>query len=158
MKPHKGPHAMSRKAARVAVVQALYQMDIGEDSGKSVIRQFLDHRFMAEDDIDRDLFEDSVLGVIKYQDDIDGLVKSNLSKKWSLARLDLTLRAILRAACYEILRRPDVPALVIIDQYVTITGEFFDEKEPGFVNGILDNIAKSVRQAEFGLTGTTGHE
>ena len=90
---------------------------------------------------------------MKYQDDIDKSISDKLSEKWSLKRLDLTLRAILRAAGYEIQRRPDVPALVIIDQYVSIASDFFEGKEPGFVNGALDKMAKEVRKAEFGLVG-----
>ena len=97
--------------------------------------------------------QDIVEGVVKHQDDIDKSISDKLSEKWSLKRLDLTLRAILRAAGYEIQRRPDVPALVIIDQYVSIASDFFEGKEPGFVNGALDKMAKEVRKAEFGLVG-----
>jgi len=78
---------------------------------------------------------------------------SFLPEKWPLRRLNLTLRSLLRAGVYELTWRPDVPALVIIKEYVSIAADFFDGKEPGMVNGILDKVAKKARAAEFGLTG-----
>ena len=154
----KGPHAKLRRAARTAAVQALYQLDMSDVLSGTVIKQFIEHRFGQEDEndissVDEEFFQDIVEGVVKYQDDIDKSISDKLSEKWSLKRLDLTLRAILRAAGYEIQRRPDVPALVIIDQYVSIASDFFEGKEPGFVNGALDKMAKEVRKAEFGLVG-----
>lgn len=154
-----GPHAKLRRAARLAAVQALYQLDIGDDllSG-TVVNEFMEHRFIKNGDgdvssVDEEFFKDIVEGVVKFQSDIDAGIASNLSEKWSLKRLDLTLRAILRSAGYEIQRRPDVPALVIIDQYVSIAADFFEGKESGFINGALDKMAKDVRKAEFGLVG-----
>lgn len=156
----KGPHSKLRRAARTAAVQALYQLDISDELSGTVIKQFVEHRFGHSDEnkltsVDEAFFQDIVEGVIKYQSDIDASISDKLSEKWKLKRLDLTLRAILRAAGYEILRRPDVPALVIIDQYVSIAADFFEGKEPGFVNGALDQMAKAVRKAEFGLVGET---
>ena len=133
-------------------MQALYQLDVGDALSGTVVKEFKEHRF-EESPTDEAFSEDIVEGVVTVQGDIDNLVSSHLSEKWSLKRLDLTLRAILRAASYEILRRPDVPSLVIIDQYVSIAADFFDGKEPGFINGALDKIAKDVRKAEFGLVG-----
>jgi len=154
----KGPHSKLRRAARLGAVQALYQMDVGGTLSTSVVKEFIEHRFGHEGEegyiaTDEDFFSDLVEGVVKFQDDIDKSISDNLSEKWSLKRLDLTLRAIMRSAGYEILRRPDVPALVIIDQYVSIAADFFEGKEPGFVNGALDKMAKAVRAAEFGLIG-----
>jgi len=154
----KGPHSKLRRAARLAAVQALYQMDVGGTLSTSVVKEFIEHRFGHEDEkdyiaTDEEFFADLVEGVVKYQEDIDKSIADNLSEKWTLKRLDLTLRAIMRSAGYEIQRRPDVPALVIIDQYVSIAADFFDGKEPGFVNGALDKMAKAVRKAEFGLIG-----
>jgi len=154
----KGPHSKLRRAARMAAVQALYQMDVGEALSTTVVNEFIEHRFGHEDEkdyvaADEEFFADLVEGVVKYQEDIDKSISDNLSEKWSLKRLDLTLRAIMRSAGYEVLRRPDVPALVIIDQYVSIASDFFEGREPGFVNGALDKMAKQVRQAEFGIVG-----
>ena len=154
----KGPHSKLRRAARLSAVQALYQMDVGGTLSTSVVKEFIEHRFGHEGEkgyvaTDEEFFADVVEGVVKYQEDIDESISDNLSAKWSLKRLDLTLRAIMRCAGYEIQRRPDVPALVIIDQYVSISADFFEGKEPGFVNGALDKMAKAVRAAEFGLIG-----
>ena len=102
---------------------------------------------------DEAFFEDLVAGVVDRQDEIDKMITDNLSEKWSMKRLDLTLRAILRSGAYEILRRPDVPALVVIDQYVSIAADFHEDNQTGFINRVLENMAKSVRQAEFGISG-----
>lgn len=154
----KGPHNILRRQSRLSAVQALYQMDVANLTSKQVIMEFLNHRFGYEGEAgmvaaDEDYFEDLVKGVVERQEDIDKIIAQNLSKNWTIKRLDLTLRAILRAGSYEILRRPDVPALVIIDQYVSITSEFHEDNNTGFVNRVLENMAKSARQAEFGITG-----
>ncbi len=151
------PNSKYRRTARLGAVQALYQMDMSGDGDAPVIRQFIDHRFGEPDEdgnreVDAEFFEDVIQGVVAFQKDIDVAISEHLSEKWSLKRLDTTLRAIMRAASYEILRRPDVPALVIIDEYVSIAADFYDEgKEPGFVNGALEKLAKHTRSAEFGL-------
>lgn len=137
----------------MAAVQALYQMDISGTPSNTVIEEFTEHRFAGQK-VDQDFFEDVVKGVIQFQETIDTNIADHLSAKWSLKRLDMTLRAIMRAGCYEISRRPDVPALVVIDEYVAVASNFFEGSEPSFVNGALDKFAKSVRAAEFGLTGS----
>jgi len=154
----KGPHNKLRRQSRLSAVQALYQMDVASLTSKQVIMEFLNHRFGFEGETgmvaaDEDYFEDLINGVVGRQDEIDKIIAKNLSKNWTIKRLDLTLRAILRAGSYEILRRPDVPALVIIDQYVSITAEFHEDNQTGFVNRVLENMAKSARQAEFGISG-----
>lgn len=154
-----GPHSVLRRRSRLSAVQALYQMDISGNPSKTVIFEFLNHRFGHEEEVgyvavDEKFFEDLVKGVIDFQEEIDVEIKTFLSEKWKMSRLDKTLRALLRAGCYEILRRPDVPAPVILDQYVSIAADFFDVKEAGFVNGILDKIAKKTRTAEFSLAAT----
>lgn len=152
-----GPLPVRRRAARLAAVQALYQMDMSGEGDKPVIRQFRDHHFghlgeTGKVEADEEFFSDVVEGVVANQAEIDAAVSGHLSAKWSLKRLDSTLRAIMRAGSYEIMRRPDVPALVVIDEYVSIASDFFEGgKEPGFVNGALEKLAKHVRKAEFGL-------
>lgn len=153
-----GGHAKFRRAARLSAVQGLYQMEQTGEISKVVIRQFAEHRFGLTREgkgsgIDEAFFADIMDGVILFQSDIDAKISEYLSKNWKLSRLDMTLRAILRAGVYEIMRRPDVPALVIIDQYVSIAADFFDAKEAGFVNGTLDRLARSARTVEFGITG-----
>ena len=101
---------------------------------------------------DEPFFEDIMSGAVANQAKIDEAISKRLTEKWPLRRLDATLRALLRSATYEIQSRPDVPALVIINEYMSIATEFFSGKEPGIVNGVLDKIAKDTRAAEFGLT------
>lgn len=157
--PTKLSHAERRRAARLAAVQALYQMDLGGARDQTVVREFRDHHFGHADEIgkieaDEDFFEDLVTGVVARQDDVDAAITAHLSEKWKLNRLDKTLRALMRCASFEIMARPDVPALVVIDEYVSIAADFFEGgKEPGFVNASLDKLARSTRAAEFGLIG-----
>ncbi len=141
-----------RSLARLAAVQALYQMDISGIQLDSVIEEFSHHRIDIEK-TDLEFFEDVLRGVVQFQETIDQDIADHLSEKWSMKRLDMTLRAIMRAGSYEISRRPDIPALVIIDEYVSVASQFFEQSEPAFVNGALDKYAKRVRAAEFGLVG-----
>ena len=154
-----GANPKLRRVSRVSAVQALYQMDVSGSPHKIVVKEFLDHRFGYEDEpgmvrADEAYFEDILNGVVANQTEIDQAIENRLTEKWPLRRLDATLRALLRSATYEIMRRPDVPALVIVNEYMAIATEFFSGKEPGIVNGVLDKIAKHVRAAEFGLTAS----
>ncbi|MEP6341910.1 MAG: transcription antitermination factor NusB [Maricaulaceae bacterium] len=154
----KGPHNKLRRQSRLSAIQALYQMDVSGLTSKQVTMEFLNHRFGYDDEpgmvaADEEFFENIVTGVVERQDEIDEMISENLTKSWTMKRLDMTLRAILRSGAYEILQRPDVPALVIIDQYVSITADFHETNQTGFVNRVLENMAKSVRKAEFGIVG-----
>ena len=154
-----GANPKLRRVSRVSAVQALYQMDVSGAPHKTVVKEFLDHRFGYEDEpgmvrADEPYFEDIMNGVVANQAKIDAAIDARLTDKWPLRRLDATLRALLRSAVYEIQSRPDVPALVIINEYMAIATEFFSGKEPGIVNGVLDKIAKETRAAEFGLTAS----
>ena len=152
-----------RRASRLAAVQALYQMDVGGERTDKVIKEFIEHRIgqsgeTGVPDADEAFFEDIVLGVVREQSAVDQAIADHLSERWSLKRLDITLRALMRSAAYEIIYRPDVPALVVIDEYVTLSTDFFEGREPAFVNGALEKLAKKIRAAEFGLTGAAaGH-
>lgn len=150
--------ANQRGAARLAAVQALYQMDVGGTEVADVIAEFELHRLgQAVDEPDGDVyrtadtswFRDVVVGVLSDQRRIDPMVHTALVSDWPLRRIDTTLRAILRAGTYELLRRRDVPAKVVINEYLEITKAFFVEDEPRLVNGVLDRIAHEVRADEF---------
>lgn len=136
-------------------MQALYQMDVAQTDARIVIDEFTRHRFHGErekayyDQADEGFFRDLVLGVVGKQRDIDPLIGVHLAKGWRLARIDSILRAILRAAAYELQERRDVPAKVIINEYVEIAHAFFGGEEPGVVNGILDAVARDVRSDEI---------
>lgn len=151
--------ARLRRAARLAAVQALYQMEMSGVGAGDVTRQFREHRFGHTDEpgdfleADEDFFEDLLRGIVDKQDELDPAVGSLLKEGWKFSRIDSTLRAILRAAGYELVHRKDVPAIAVINEYVDITKAFFEGPEPSFINASLDRLARHVRQDEFNAQG-----
>jgi transcription antitermination protein NusB len=149
------PRASSRSAARLAAVQALYQMDMTGIDLTEVVAEFEAHRFGREiegcqyTEAEPAFFRDLVEGVVREQLRIDPLIDKQLAEGWRLTRVDSILRAILRAGAYEILVRGDVPARVVISEYVDIAHAFFAEEEPKVVNGILDRLGHKARPQEF---------
>jgi len=147
----------SRSVARLAAVQALYQMEVSSIGVEHVIREFTEHRFdrALEGDgegaplasADEGFFAELVRGVVAEQRKVDAAIVKRLAENWRLERLDATVRAILRAGAYELGHRPDVPTEVVIDEYVEVAKSFFEGTEPGFVNGALDAVARDVRAA-----------
>ena len=141
----------SRSAARLAAVQALYQQDMEGTPLPRLLKEFHDHRLGAtiEDetyhDAETDFFDDIVAGADARRDEIDSLIGGRLAAGWSLERLDRPMRALLRAGAYELIARPDVPVASVISEYVDVAHAFYDKRESGFVNGILDAIAKETR-------------
>jgi len=145
-----GKPANQRGAARLAAVQALYQMDVGRQTLEDTLAQFgafhLGREIEGEQYLpaDADFFRQIVKGVIKSQLDIDPSVDNALSNEWPMARIDATLRAILRAGAWELLRRRDIPSGVVITEYIDIARAFYDEDAVGMVNGVLDAVARQV--------------
>ena len=143
--------SLSRSAARLAAVQALYQMEMEATPLAKLLHEFHAHRLGAtiEDatyaDAEQDFFDDVVSGTDARRAEIDGLITARLAEGWSLGRLDRPMRAILRAGTYELIARPDVPAASVISEYIDVAHAFFDKRETGFVNGLLDAIAKTAR-------------
>ena len=150
--------AGARRAARLAAVQAIYQMELTGGDAEAVATEFVDHRFGREAELspagepDEEFFGAIVRGVPHAQVEIDRAIARCLSEKWRLERIDSILRAILRAASYELIARKDVPAKVVIDEYVEIAHAFFQGDEPSFVNAALDKMAHRKRAPEFGET------
>ena len=146
----------SRSAARLAAVQALYQQEMERTPLPRLLKEFHEHRLGAtiEDaqyhDAERDFFDDVVIGVDARRAEIDEAIAARLASGWTLERLDRPMRAILRAGTYELLARPDVPVGSVISEYVDVAHAFYDKRESGFVNGLLDAIAKEVRPARAG--------
>ena len=140
-----------RSAARLAAVQALYQQEMEGTPVQRLLKEFHDHRLGAtiEDEryheAERDFFDDIVTGAEARREEIDALISNRLAAGWSLERLDRPMRAILRAGAYELVARPDVPVGSVISEYVDVAHAFYDKRESGFVNGLLDAIAKSAR-------------
>ena len=142
----------SRSAARLAAVQALYQQEMEGTPVAQLLHEFHQHRLGAtiEDveyaEAEVDFFDDVVKGTLARRDELDGLIAGKLASGWSLARLDKPMKAILRAGAYELAARPDVPAGSVISEYVDVAKAFFDARESGFVNGLLDALAKELRR------------
>ena len=144
----------ARTAARLAAVQAVYQMELVEAGAEEVIEEFVEHRFGPEpQEADEEFFAALVRGVPERQREIDKAVAACLSANWTLTRVDSILRAILRAGVYELIARPDVPAKVVIDEYVELAHDFFSGDETSFANAALDKLARIKRAAEFGEPG-----
>ena len=139
----------ARRAARLAAVQALYQMELAGVGAGEVAEEFIAHRF-GETPTDTDFFKSIVEGVPAHQVEIDKAIAACLSATWTLTRMDSILRAILRAAGLELVARRDVPAKVVIDEYVGIAHDFFAGDEPSFANAALDRMAHRKRAPEFG--------
>jgi len=148
-----GSARQARSVARLAAVQALYQMETAGAGAEAVIREFSDHRFGRDMEgvrlahADQSFFGALVRGVVADQDAVDAAVRRRLASGWRLDRIDATARSILRAGAYELIRRRDVPAEVAIDEYVEIAKSFFEGPEPGFINAALDAIARDERSA-----------
>ena len=141
----------SRSAARLAAVQALYQMEMEGTPLAKLLHEFHQHRLGATienetyEEAEQDFFDDVVTGADARRAEIDGLISQRLAEGWTLERLDRPMRAILRAGAYELVARPDVPVATVITEYVDVAHAFYDKRETGFVNGLLDAIAKAAR-------------
>lgn len=144
--------AKERGAARLAAVQALYQMDLANSDLISTLADFEGHKVGGVGDegealvaADMPFFRQLVTGVVATQRRIDPVIHKSLIENWPLKRIDLTLRAILRSGAYEILERDDVPVRVAISEYVDIARAFYgDGEEPGMVNAVLDRLARQA--------------
>ncbi|MCA0358079.1 MAG: transcription antitermination factor NusB [Proteobacteria bacterium] len=140
-----------RSVARLAAVQALYQMEVSGAGVDSVIREFGEHRFDRDVEgeqlaaADETFFADLARGVVANQAKIDQGIVKRLASGWRLERLDATARAVLRAGAFELMYRSDVPTEVVINEYVEIAKSFFEGPESGFINGALDAIARDAR-------------
>ena len=142
----------ARSTARLAAVQALYQQEMEKTPLPSLLHEFHHHRLGATIDgveyaeAEVDFFDDLVKGADARRAELDALIAGKLAAGWSLARLDKPMKAILRAGAYELAARGDVPAATVISEYVDVAKAFYDARESGFVNGLLDAIAKEVRK------------
>jgi N utilization substance protein B len=147
--------ANRRGAARLAAVQALYQMEIAGTDLHEILAHFESHWIGRELDgaqylpAEAAFFRDLVSGVLREQRTLDPLIDKALAEGWPLKRIEAILRAVLRAGAYELEHRNDVPARVIVSEYVDIAHAFVDKEETGLVNAVLDHIARRCRAGEF---------
>jgi transcription antitermination protein NusB len=141
----------ARTIARLAAVQALYQMELAGEGVETVITEFQNHRFDADiegqplAEADEDYFAQIVRGVVEGQRAIDAAVTKRLASGWRLERVDATLRALLRCGAWELMEQPSTPREVVLDEYVELAKAFFDEAEARFVNAALDGVARDSR-------------
>ena len=155
-RPAKGERKANRRgAARLAAVQALYQMDIAGTGLTDILAEFESHWLGGEVEGSQYLpaeaafFRDIVGGVVADQRKLDPLIDAALAQGWPLKRVEALLRAMLRAGAYELDRRRDVPARVIVSEYVDVANAFVDKNETGMVNAVLDCLARQLRTTEF---------
>ena len=147
--------ANRRGAARLAAVQALYQMDLAGTGLNEIMAEFESHWLGGEVEgvryrpAEAAYFRDIVGGVVREQSRLDPQIDAALAGGWPLKRIETVLRAVLRAGAYELACRPDVPARVVTAEYVDIAGAFVDQEETGMVNAVLDQLAHQLRAAEF---------
>lgn len=150
--------AANLSAARLAAVQALYQIDLGGGSMEDALLDFLGERGDETVDApdgetairpDKGLFAEIVRGVWARRDELGDMIGAALVDGWPLNRLEVVLRCILEAGVYELLARPNVPVRAVITEYVDLAHAFYAGPEPGMVNGVLDTLARRLRPGEF---------
>ena len=154
--PGKDRKANKRGAARLAAVQALYQMDVAGTGLNDILAEFESHWLGREVEGEQYLpaeaafFRDVIAGFAREQVKLDPLIDKALSAGWPLKRVEAVLRATLRAGAYELDHRRDVPARVVVSEYVDVARAFVDADETGMVNAVLDQLARQLRAEEFG--------
>lgn len=157
--------ALRRGTARLAAVQASYQMDMTSSSIDQVVRDFLSGAVggeVIEEDLDMEtetsvplielnaeLFTILVRGVQSMKVRLDEVINASLGKGWDAGRLEPILRSILRCGLYELMERPDMPPRAAVSEYVDIARAFYDGSEPGMVNAVLDRLARELRPEEM---------
>ena len=147
--------ANKRGAARLAAVQALYQMDMAGSGLNEIIAEFESHWLGREVEgaqylpAEAAFFRDIVSGVVREQRALDPQIDETLAKTWPLKRIEAVLRAALRAGAYELEYRRDVPARVVVSEYADVAAAFVERDETGMVNAVLDQLARKLRAAEF---------
>ena len=157
--PKEDRKANKRGAARLAAVQALYQMDLAGTGLNDILAEFESHWIGREVEGNQYLpaeaafFRDVVGGVVREQRALDPQIDTVLARSWPLKRIEAILRAIMRAGAYELGHRQDVPARVVVSEYVDVARAFVERDETGMVNAVLDTIARQVRAAEFEQAG-----
>ena len=153
------PKANRRGAARLAAVQALYQMEIAGKGLNDILAEFESHWLGREVEGEQYLpaeaafFRDIVSGVVKAQRALDPRIDEALAATWPLKRIEAILRSVLRAGAWELETRADIPARVIVSEYVDVAHAFVDKTETGMVNAVLDQLARKLRGGEFDCAG-----
>ena len=146
---------IERSAARLAAVQALYQMDVTGKTLPDILVEFESYWIGGEiegeqyNPAELAFFRDILKGVLADQQPLDRAIDKTLAVGWPLSRVDSVMRATLRGGAYELKKRRDIPAKVIIKEYVDVAGAFFGREESGMINAVLDGLAREYRAEEF---------
>jgi N utilization substance protein B len=160
--PRDARKANKRGAARLAAVQALYQMDLAGTGLNEIFAEFESHWLGGEVEgaqympAEAAFFRDIVGGVVREQGMLDPIIDATLTRGWPLKRIETVLRAVLRAGAYELAHRDDIPARVVVTEYVDVAGAFVEADETGMVNAVLDQLARQMRAADFDGATTKG--
>ena len=141
----------ARRNTRKIAVQAVFQFFFSKEDVNKVLEEFCNYRIKEfknyKKKYDTDFFKKVVIGVQKNEKKITKMIECNLSEKWLIDRVDLTMKAIISLAIYELISYENIPLQVIINEYVSIANQYLDKSNTGFINGILDNIAKNIRKS-----------
>ena len=141
----------ARRNTRKIAVQAVFQFFFSKEDVNKILEEFCDYRIKEfknyKKKYDTDFFKKVVVGVYQNEKKITKMIECNLSEKWLIDRVDLTMKAIISLAIYELMSYENIPLQVIINEYVSIANQYLDKSNTGFINGILDNIAKNIRKS-----------
>jgi N utilization substance protein B len=157
LRPRRRTDGRSRSASRLGVVQALYQMELSDQDSESALAEFVEHRLGQElegeqyPEADNKYFSQILRGVVAQQAEIDGVLAKATGANWAFDRIDTIMRAILRAAVYELIAHAGVPAKVVVNEYLTVASAFYEDgsEETGYIGGILFGIARTYRPGEI---------
>ena len=141
----------ARRNTRKIAVQAVFQFFFSKEDVNKILEEFCNYRIKEfknyKKKYDIDFFKKVVVGVCHNEKKITEMIECNLSENWLIDRVDLTMKAIISLAIYELMIYENIPLQVIINEYVSIANQYLDKSNTGFINGILDNIAKNIRKS-----------
>ena len=144
----------ARRNTRRIAVQAVFQFFFSKQDINKILEEFCNYRIKEfknyKKKYDTNFLKKVVLGVHKNEEKITKIIECNLSENWLIDRVDLTMKAIISLAIYELISYEKIPLQIIINEYVSIANQYLDKRNTGFINGILDNIAKNIRKPKYG--------
>ena len=143
-----------RRNTRKIAVQAVFQFFFSKEDVNKILEEFCNYRIKEfknyKKKYDTNFLKKVVVGVHQNEEKITKIIEHNLSENWLIDRVDLTMKAIISLAIYELISYEKIPLQVIINEYVSIANQYLDKRNTGFINGILDNIAKNIRKPKYG--------
>ena len=143
-----------RRNTRKIAVQAVFQFFFSKEDVNKILEEFCNYRIKEfknyKKKYDTNFLKKVVVGVHQNEEKITKIIECNLSENWLIDRVDLTMKAIISLAIYELISYEKIPLQVIINEYVSIANQYLDKRNTGFINGILDNIAKNIRKPKYG--------